>query len=74
MEREFIVTFINQEGIPVRERPVLLFSGDGQQKSLFFFNNSTVLASVPADARDADLWRAARQTVWNLGLGTIEAM
>lgn len=54
----FKVTYI-QHGQTFTERPRLVITAGGKYKAAFVSDN-TVLASVPCEDPDADLWSAAR--------------
>lgn len=49
-------------GQTVQEEPRLMISVDGSTKSLWV-GESTILASLPRDAPDSELWNAARASV-----------
>jgi hypothetical protein len=60
--RGFSVNFTNASGERVLEHPRLVVTADGKHKSLLL-SDSTVLASVPYDTSDTELWTAARAKV-----------
>jgi hypothetical protein len=57
--KKFKVAYTNLEGERVNEEPRLMISADGEAKSLVI-GQWQVLAEVPYEAPDAELWAKAR--------------
>jgi hypothetical protein len=61
--KKFKLTYIiKSTNKRVTEEPRLMITTDGNHKSLFI-NENTVLATVPIDHSDAELWNKARASL-----------
>lgn len=57
--KKFKVQYTDASGVRVTEAPRLVISVDGQEKSLWI-GHTKILATVPRDTDDAELWALAR--------------
>jgi hypothetical protein len=57
--KKFRATYTNERQERVTEQPRLMVTVDGKHKSLFL-GDDIVLATVPIESPDSDLWNQAR--------------